>query len=170
MLVKRSFSFSFLASGLTLGQRLHFFIATVGGAGDSLKAPGTVGSLVALLLFYPIALQVWWVQLAAVILVSAIGVFSSHRMGQVSGKDDDQRIVIDEVAGMWITLMFFPPTPALFIGGFLLFRVLDIVKVFPANYCDEKIHGGWGVMLDDIVSGIFGHVILRAVLHGAHLL
>ena len=161
---------SFLKPGISLKVRFALWFASVGGAGDFPKAPGTVGSLIALFLFLPLVNQSWLIQLLAVVLVVLLGFWTSFVVGRESGVEDDQRIVIDEVAGMWITLLFFPFNIWVFVGGFLLFHVLDIVKVFPANYCDEKIEGGYGVMLDDVVSGIYANVIIRMLFHLSALL
>lgn len=165
MAFHRRFGFDFLAPGLTFQQRLGYFIATMGGAGYSPKAPGTVGSALALLLFYPISFTPWYTQIAATMAILAVGFFASHILEKHAGREDDQRIVIDEMAGMWITLLFFPFNPWVFGAGFLVFRILDIVKVFPADYCDQKLPGAAGVMLDDVVSGIYAQVLLRAALH-----
>lgn len=161
---------TFFDSDLTLKQKSAFFLATLGGAGFSPKAPGTVGSLVALLLYIPISYVPPLVQVLLILIFTVGGIYASNIVGQVSGREDDQRIVVDELSGMWITLMLFPLNFWLYAAGFALFRVLDIVKIFPANYCDEKIEKGLGVMLDDVVSGIYAHVLIRTGLHLSGLL
>ena len=168
MSVWKNVSISYLKPQIGWMERFHLFFASVGGAGDSPWAPGTVGSMVAVALFYPLQATPSWVQGIAIAMVTLLGVWNAFGVSRWSKIEDDSRIVIDEVAGMWITLFAIPFDPWTWALGFLLFRALDIAKVYPANYCDEKMHGGWGVMLDDVVSGIYAQVLLRAVMHGMH--
>ena len=80
---------------------------------------------------------------------------------RIFGKKDCQFIVIDEVVGVFFTMFLFPPTLFYLSAGFLLFRVFDIVKPFPAGWIDRKISGGTGVVLDDIVAGIYANLALH---------
>ena len=135
-------------------------VATAGGAGYFPVAPGTVGSAVGLILFYglyqlPLALQV-----AATVLVSLAGIAAGTRVARDSGIEDPGIVVIDEVAGMWVSLLFLPLTPVTAVAGFLLFRVLDVVKPAPARQL-EHLPGGWGIMCDDLMAGIYANVLLR---------
>lgn len=164
-----SFRISYLGRALSPLDRASLFLATAGGAGDFPFAPGTVGSIVALALFYPLSFLAPLWQAVGIVAVTLLGTWTAGRVGRWSKVDDDSRIVIDEVAGMWITLWAFPFDPWIWLAGFVIFRVLDVVKVFPANYCDEELHGGRGVMLDDVVSGIYAHALLRLVLQLTHL-
>lgn len=80
---------------------------------------------------------------------------------RIFGKKDCRVIVIDEVVGVFFTMFLFPPTLFYLIAGFLLFRVFDILKPFPAGWIDRKISGGPGVVLDDIVAGIYANLSLH---------
>ena len=91
------------------------------------------------------------------------GIWASGEYKRLSGKHDSGAIVIDEVAGQWIALLFVPLDPLLYGAAFLLFRVFDIVKPFPANWADREMKGGLGVMADDLVAGIYALIVLKAV-------
>jgi phosphatidylglycerophosphatase A len=78
--------------------------------------------------------------------------------------EDPGLVVVDEVAGMWVTLLFVPFTPLTAALGFLAFRLMDIVKPFPARRL-EDLPGGWGIMADDLMAGVYANVLVRAVVH-----
>jgi phosphatidylglycerophosphatase A len=132
-------------------------------------APGTTGSLLA------IALYCWapWLPLGAdghlgvvpvvaLVLLTASGVWASGPAEREFGEDGGP-IVVDEIIGQWITVAGLVPTPAVAVLGFLIFRVLDVFKPFPANR-SQRLRGGWGVMADDVIAGIYGAVLLRLAL------
>ena len=130
------------------------FIATLGPIGKNLPAPGTWGSLVALVFGYAILSAGWyWLALATLIAllvgIGAASIYEAH-----SGKKDASEVVIDEVAGQWSVLLAAPLTLEGFIAAFILFRLFDITKPFPIRKA-EAIPGGLGVMADDIVAGFF---------------
>jgi len=150
---------------------LALSIATC-GVGYLPLAPGTFGSLVAVGIFLllarttpPNALVV--VVLVAIVVVTFVGIWAATRTEQLSGRKDPGKVVVDEVAGQFIAL--FPLT--LFtrwsilavIVSFILFRFFDIVKPYPANRLQE-LHGGAGVMFDDLVAGVYGAVIVSIML------
>lgn len=134
-------------------------IATWFGVGLAPMASGTWGSLAALPVGWAIATYFGVIGLAvAVAAISALGIWASGVVVTRSGVHDPGLIVIDEVAGMWLTLVFTPLTWPGIVLAFLLFRAADIVKPFPANWCDRNIHGGPGVMLDDLVAGLYAGI------------
>ena len=90
----------------------------------------------------------------------AAGIWASGVMERATGDKDPGKIVIDEVAGQWLTLVPVAPDPLLYLIGFLLFRIADIVKPWPASWCDRNLSGGVGVMLDDIAAGAYAAVAL----------
>lgn len=141
-----------------------FLLATWFGAGLLPKAPGTWGSAAALPFAWVIA---WlggpWALLAAAALTFAIGVWAAEIYGRRSGIKDAGPVVIDEVAGQWLTLAPFAPDPLTYLAGFLLFRIADIVKPWPANWADRSVAGGLGVMLDDVFAGIYAGLVLYAL-------
>jgi len=140
------------------------WIATALGAGLSPKAPGTAGSLVALL--------PWWfvlrdappsVYLAVLIAGFVLGVWACGVCDRRLGMHDQGALVWDEVIGMWITLFAAPPQWWWMVAGFALFRLFDIWKPWPVSWADRRVHGGLGVMLDDVVAGVYALVILQLV-------
>jgi phosphatidylglycerophosphatase A len=135
-------------------------VATGLGSGYSPVAPGTAGSLVGLLLFLPLAGRAWPIQLAAVVVVTILGVLAGGRLATTLGLEDPGVVVVDEVAGQWITLLALPMTPVTAVAGFLLFRAMDIVKPWPARAL-ERLPGGLGIMADDVAAGIYAHLLLR---------
>lgn len=144
--------------------RLAVVIATVGYCGYFPVAPGTVGSAAGLV-FY---LLVRWtqspvVEVALIALLFAIGVWAGTTSERYFGGIDPGPIVLDEVVGMLITLAFIPVGLSGALIGFLLFRLFDVVKPFPAGRL-EKLHGGLGVMADDAMAAIYANLALRLVL------
>jgi phosphatidylglycerophosphatase A len=135
-------------------------VATGLGSGYSPVAPGTAGSLVGLALFVPLARCSWPVQLLAVAIVSVVGALAGGRVATLLKLEDPGLVVVDEVAGQWVTLLALPFTPVVAVAGFLLFRVMDIVKPWPARDL-ENLPGGWGIMADDLAAGIYAHLVLR---------
>lgn len=135
--------------------------ATGFGVGLLPAAPGTWGSLAAL----PFAwiLQTWvgpWGLAAAVAVVFALGLWSVGRVAGGPAGDDPGAVVIDEVAGQWLTLLFVPPHPILYLAGFLLFRLADILKPWPVSWADRAVKGALGVMLDDLLAALYAGAAL----------
>lgn len=144
-----------LPPGLSLTHPASL-IATWFGSGLMPFAPGTWGSLAALPIGGGIA--IYWGRLGlfvALCAVTAAGIWASSVIVERGGVRDPGLIVVDEVAGMWLTLLFAPLTWWGYLLAFLLFRAADIIKPFPANWCDANIHGGLGVVLDDLVAGLY---------------
>jgi len=144
----------------TAVQRVALLIATVGGVGRAPFAPGTVASAItalALGLFTPSRP----VLIVLVLAVIVLGTWASHDAERSLGAKDPGAIVIDEVAGMALSVLALPLTPAVLLAGFLLFRVFDIVKPYPANAL-QRLTGGVGVMLDDVVAGLYALLLLLA--------
>jgi len=135
-------------------------VATGFGSGYSPVAPGTAGSLVGLLLFLPLAGLAWPVQLAAIAAVTLVGTLAAWRVARSVGLKDPGLVVVDEVAGQWLTFLALPVTPVTALAGFVLFRVMDIVKPWPARDL-ERLPGGIGIMADDIAAGLYAHLMLR---------
>ena len=143
---------------LDLGAKL---VATGLGSGYSKIAPGTAGSLVGLVLFLPLAGRSWPVQLAATAVVTIVGALAADRVAKLLGRKDPGLVVVDEVAGQWITFVSLPFTPAIALAGFVLFRAMDVVKPWPARAL-ERLPGGLGIMADDVAAGVFAQLVLRA--------
>lgn len=145
--------------------KLAVFIATVGYCGYFPFAPGTVGSAAGLL-FYAL---VWWIgspifETAFIVVLFAVGVWAGTTAERYFGGVDPGPIVMDEVVGMLITLAFIPGLGLSgAVAGFVLFRVFDVIKPFPAGRF-ERLHGGLGVMADDAMAAVYANLSLRAVL------
>ena len=139
-------------------------LATVGPCGYAPVAPGTFGSAAGLLLFWAVrATGSLAVEAAVLLAVTAVGVAAATRAESAVGRRDPGLIVIDETAGMLLTLAAVPVGPAGAAVGFLAFRLFDIVKPFPARRA-ERLPGGWGVMADDLVAGLYAQALLRLLL------
>ena len=136
-------------------------IATAFGAGYSPIAPGTAGSLIGLALFWPLQMAPPWAQVAVTVAVYFAGVAASSRLARNLGRKDPGLAVVDEVVGMWVSLLFLPFTPLTALAAFLLFRALDVFKPWPARQF-ESLPGGWGIMTDDVMAGVYANLLLRA--------
>jgi len=146
------------------GKPFSFWIATVLGIGRLPKAPGTWGSLAALPPAWLIAsLGGPWLLAAATLLVALVGGWAAGDYAKRLGRADPGEIVIDEVAGQWLILVLVPPDPVLYAAGFVLFRILDIVKPWPAGWADRRLGGGLGIMLDDLLAALWGVPALWAL-------
>jgi phosphatidylglycerophosphatase A len=142
--------------------RVGLAIATVGGVGYAPIAPGTCGSVIGLI--------VWWllpasaiVQALAIAALFGAGSWSASIAERHFGRTDPGQVIIDEVMGMLITLFLNPVGWLGAIGAFLLFRLFDVIKPYPANRL-ERVPGGVGVMADDGMAAIYANLVLRAAL------
>lgn len=136
-------------------------IATAGGAGYAPVAPGTAGTAVTVPLAWALAPLTWWAYLAVVVAVIAVGIWAAGRADRAWGTHDSGRIVVDEVAGYLITVAFVDRSSWLVLGvGFVVFRVLDILKPPPVRWIDKTVGGGAGVVLDDVAAGIQGCALM----------
>lgn len=144
--------------------RFAVFIATAGYCGYFPIAPGTVGSAAGLLVYLLVA----WaglpiLEVAAIGLTFAGGAWAATHAERFFGGIDPGPVVIDEVLGMLVTLAFIPAGWQAMLAGFLLFRVLDVIKPFPANRL-ETLHGGFGIMADDAMAGVYANLGLRGLI------
>ena len=148
----------------TFRQKTILFLATGGLIGFSPVAPGTFGSLAAL----PLCLLISSLRIGpAFILVAALIILSTwiaHAAEKIEAQKDPSQVVVDEICGMAIALFALPFTPFFIIGGFALFRLFDILKPFPIDWVDKKVPGGLGIMLDDIIAGMFANGVMRLVI------
>ena len=134
-------------------------IASLGPIGRKLPAPGTAGSMVALLLGYYLLPVSWWFFFIFTITISVIGIFAANVYSQITNTHDSGAIIIDEVAGQWVTLLFIPHDILYFLAAFILFRLFDITKCWPISWA-ERLPGGIGVMVDDLLAGLIAGIIL----------
>ena len=143
-------------------MKIAKFIASGGGSGFLPKAPGTWGSVVGLLVVLVLAPFPTWLYLLAVPAAFLKGLWATNECLKDTTQTDPQWIVTDEVCGMLVTFLFIPTTPLFLASGFLLFRLFDVWK--PAGIRRvEQMHGGLGVMLDDVLAGVGANLILQVL-------
>lgn len=150
-------------SGLKFGDLAALWLATGLQVGNLPLAPGTWGTLVGL----PFCLLLARLDAAvsAVCLAGAIAgaVWAAGRAERVLGVKDAQCIVIDEMAGILVGLAWIPATLPNLLCGFALFRCIDILKPFPAGRIEQRVRGGWGIVLDDVVAGVYCNLMVRGI-------
>ena len=143
--------------------RLGLAIATVFGIGYAPVAPGTFGSAAGLLIWWLLPASIG-IQAAAIVAIFVAGSWGGNVAERHFGRADPGQVVIDEVMGMLITLFANPVGWAGAFAGFLLFRIFDVIKPYPANRL-EQLHGGIGIMADDGMAAIYANLVLRAALY-----
>ena len=145
-------------------DRLGLFIATCGRLGYVPVAPGTFGSAAGLLVFYGVrSTGSRGVELAVIIVLFAVGVWSATVAERQLGDVDPAPVVLDEVVGMLMTLAFLPVSATGAIVGFLIFRLLDVVKPWPSSRF-ERLPGGLGVMADDGMAAVYANLAMRGLI------
>jgi phosphatidylglycerophosphatase A len=142
------------------------FIAFGFGSGLAKKAPGTFGTLAALplyaaLILYFSPLSIAWICL----FVFLLGCWASDITGKALGVHDFGGIVIDEIVAMWLVLLFVPLNPLGWLLAFTLFRLFDIFKPWPICWFDQRVPGGVGVMIDDILAAAYAILVLLGIQH-----
>lgn len=150
-------------------DRIVVFIGTGGYCGYSPLVPGTVGSLVGLVIYLPLMTSSQGIRWLVVAVLFSIGVLAGNRIEDLWRIKDPKPVVIDEIVGMWLALLFVPHQFLFFIGAFVLFRLFDIVKPFPARQA-ESLPGGWGIMLDDVIAGAYAGILLYGLVILGHAL
>lgn len=146
--------------------RLALPIATGLGSGY-LPIPGTAGTFAIFVphaLFFPLLFtaRYWWLGLAVIVATSLIGTWASTHAERYFGRKDDGHVVIDEWAGYMVTIYLLPNNWLWFLAGFFVFRFFDVIKPPPADGL-QKLGGGLGIMIDDLVAGAFGFVLLHGI-------
>jgi phosphatidylglycerophosphatase A len=139
------------------------FLAFGFGSGLAPKAPGTFGTLAAIPVYFLMAPLSWPLYLLLIILSFVFGIYVCDRASQMLGVHDHGGIVWDEFVGLWITLFLIPFEWHWLLLGFVLFRFFDIIKPFPIKWLDKKVKGGFGIMIDDVIAGIFAWVVLMII-------
>ena len=147
------------------------FFASCGFVGHIPFASGTFGTMVGVLMVYVTGYfidvsvvngKILYALITLVLIAFSIPISTAGEI--VYRKKDSSKIVIDEAVSFFVTMMWLPLYPKLVLLGFLLNRVLDIVKIPPASTCQKKLPAGYGVVLDDIVSGVQSHIVLRVII------
>ena len=148
-------------------RSLILFFATGFGSGYAPVAPGTAGSVVGMVVVWLVFGPLWMRSPALCLLVFAIAFviacWISDRAEKIFDNHDDSRIVIDEVLGMAVTMFGNPITFPWLMLGFLLFRIADVIKPWPASLIDRRMRNGAGVMLDDLAAAIYANIVLQVI-------
>jgi len=131
------------------------------GSGAAPFAPGTFGTLAAVLLYLPLQHLHWFSYLLLVVVAFVVGVVICERTSKDIGVHDHGGIVWDEFVGYWLTMLFAPAGWVWVVVGFVLFRFFDIVKPRPIGWLDKQVKGGMGIMIDDVVAGIYALLCLQ---------
>ena len=142
-------------------DKLFMFIATGAYSGYLPKAPGTWGSIVGVLLWLGLRNLAIGPYAAVVAALFVIGTIAAGAAEKIVDRGDPGLVVIDEIVGQLIALAMAPNHPVAVIAAFGLFRFFDILKPFPVGWLDQHIHGGLGIMLDDVVAGLYALIILQ---------
>ena len=143
-------------------KKLAYILGTGLGSGYVPWAPGTAGSFSALLIFYLIPLtDSHWLIFAVILFVA--GLWSSTRIERDLGVQDPPQVVIDEWVGQWLALLFLPRSGLILLLGFLIFRIMDILKPFPARN-SQVLKGGWGIMIDDVIAAVYTNITIRLII------
>lgn len=143
-----------------LKRPIHF-LAFGFGSGLSPKAPGTAGTLVAIPLYLLMAELPFALYLALLVVTFVLGVYLCGKTSHELGVHDHSGIVWDEFVGYWITMIMAPSGWLWIVIGFGLFRLFDVLKPWPISWCDKHIHGGFGIMIDDVLAGVMALIALQ---------
>ena len=146
-------------------KNLYKIIATGFYTGYLPFAPGTWGTLVGVLIFWLIGSLPPLTYLVSLIGIIFIAIWAADHAAQIFGEKDPQKVVIDEIAGYLVAVAFFKPTIIIMVAGFILFRFFDIVKPAPVNWMEEKFRGGVGIVMDDVMAGIYANLVLHILIY-----
>ncbi|HZJ93993.1 MAG TPA: phosphatidylglycerophosphatase A [Thiopseudomonas sp.] len=136
------------------------FLAFGFGSGLAKQAPGTWGTLAGLVFVPILHLLPLWLAITVIVLASVFGVWLCGRVADDLGVHDHGGIVWDEMVGIWLTLILLPNSWPWWLLGFIVFRLLDIVKPWPISLLDRHVTGGLGIMLDDMLAGVIAAGLL----------
>jgi len=150
---------------MQFGKRTVLLLSSGFGTGYIPVAPGTFGTLPALPLCYFLSTRPTWFSLVFTLAFIGAAIPLAHAGEKWMGRKDPGCIVVDEMAGMLVTLAGLPFNLYTAAAGFAVFRVLDIAKPFPVRYFDRNLSGGTGIVLDDVVAGIIGNITLRIAMY-----
>ena len=135
------------------------------GSGCSPWAPGTFGTLAAIPIYLLLQATSLWMYLLITTLMFLIGIWLCGETTKKLGVHDHSGIVWDEIVGYLVTMIAAPQGWLWIVTGFVLFRIFDILKPWPISIADKRISGGFGIMIDDIIAGIFAFTSLQLILH-----
>ena len=139
------------------------FLAFGLGSGLAKFAPGTFGTMVAVLLYFPLSQLSHWLYATCVVAAFTFGVWLCQGVSRDLGVHDHGGIVWDEFVGYWITMFLLPASWGWALAGFAMFRLFDIWKPWPIGWVDKQVHGGLGIMLDDVIAGVIAGLLLHII-------
>jgi phosphatidylglycerophosphatase A len=150
-------------------KRPHQFFGLGFGLGLAPKAPGTFGTFAALPFIFTTMYFPLWLQIVFAVVISVFGLWACGKTADDLGVHDHPAIVWDEVAGFYITMIGAAISWQSLLVGFVLFRFFDIVKPGPIRILDKRLHGGFGIMADDVLAGIFSLICVQALFKMGYL-
>ena len=151
-------------------ERAVLFLATGFFIGTVPVAPGTFGSIIGLPICFLISRLDILIGVICTVLFILLAIWVAAAAEKVLKKKDAGEIVIDEIAGLMVTFMGIPFTLKTVIVGFIIFRAFDIIKPFPIRFLEKKVAGGSGVVLDDVLAGLYGNLILRLAIYSTGII
>lgn len=144
-------------------SNINHLLALGFGSGLAPKAPGTFGTLAAIPFYLVLSGLTPWLYGVMLLVTSFIGFYICGKAAADVGVDDHPAIVWDEFVGFFITMFLIEPSIETIAVGFVLFRVFDIFKPWPISIADKKLHGGLGIMLDDMLAGVFACILMHLI-------
>ena len=144
-------------------ERVILFVATGAYSGYSPIAPGTAGTLVGIGIYLIIYNPNPFIYTTILLFLFFLAVLISDKAEKILLENDSKHIVIDEIFGFIVTMAFVPGSLLYIVLGFLFFRVFDILKIFPVNFFDKRVKGGYGIVLDDLFAGIYANLLLQGI-------
>jgi phosphatidylglycerophosphatase A len=146
--------------GVFLFEKLIKVIASGVGSGYAPFAPGTAGTVLGIPLYLILSRLPWTFYLISILILTFLACYISGEAEKIFNEKDSPRIVIDEIVGfLWAMFLVLPTVLHIFLG-FVFFRLFDIVKIFPARYVQSGLPGGYGIVIDDVVAGIYSNITL----------
>jgi len=146
----------------TLKHPVHF-LALGCGSGCAPKLPGTAGTLVGVLLYLPLQTLYWPIYVGIVLILFLVGIWLCGKTAKDLGVHDHPAIVWDEIVGYLVAMVLVPSGWQWLLAGFVLFRLFDIWKPWPIHLIDKRVGGGFGIMLDDVIAGVYALLILQII-------
>ncbi len=148
-----------------MGERLIKVFATGLGTGYSPFAPGTAGTVIGIPVYLVFSRFHWALHAISIIALFFLAVYVSQEAENLFQQKDASKIVIDEIVGFQVTMFLISPAIIHIVLGFIAFRFFDIIKPFPIRLCEKKFSGGYGVVMDDVMAGIYGNIIVMLLIN-----
>ncbi len=145
-------------------KKFVLFLATGAGVGFLPGPQGTYGTLLAILLYLATKGLPFYSNILFVVSFCFLAIWSANLAERYFQEEDSGKIVIDEIAGYLVTMLALPFDSKTVVAGFIFFRLFDIFKPFPANWCEKHLSGGLGIVCDDLVAGVYANICLRILL------